>query len=427
MKVTPSFPPPALHQPSIAIRAAKPWQLNAHKEEKMAFLSKAAKLLVAASLFTAAGLAQSQDTVKLGLVAEFSGPFADYGGQMYNGMKAYIKQHGDTVAGKKIEIIQRDTTGPAPEVAKRLAQELVTRDNVDFLVGFGLTPNAMAVAPVATEAKKPMIIMNAATSIITTKSPYIARVSMTLPQVTQPMAIWAARNGIKNVYTVVADYGPGLDAEAAFTKAFTAAGGKMVGSVHTPLQNPDFAPFIQRVKDAKPEAVFLFLPAGAQGIAFMKAFNERGLAEAGIKLIATGDITDDGVLDAMGDPVLGLTTSFHYSAAHDSPENRAFRKAYEEANGTKMRPNFMAAAGYDGMAAIYEALKKTGGSTDGDKVMAALKGMKIASPRGPITIDPETRDVVQTIYIRKVEKVNGGLYNVEFDKYPDQKDPGKQP
>ena len=197
------------------------------------------RLLIGIAVAAAAGLAQAQDTVKLGLVAEFSGPFADYGGQMYAGMKAYMKQHGDTVAGKKIEIIQRDTTGPAPEVAKRLAQELVTRDNVDFLVGFGLTPNAMAAAAVSSEAKKPMIIMNAATSIITTKSPYIARVSMTLPQVTQPMAIWAAKNGIKNVYTVVADYGPGLDAEAAFTKAFTAAGGKMVGSVHTPLQNPD--------------------------------------------------------------------------------------------------------------------------------------------------------------------------------------------
>ncbi len=392
----------------------------------MHFLSHFRAALIGAAVFAFAGVAQGQDVVKLGLVAEFSGPFADYGGQIYGGMKAYMKQYGDTVAGKKIEIIQRDTTGPAPEVAKRLAQELVTRDNVDFLVGFGLTPNAMAAAPVATEAKKPMIIMNAATSIITTKSPYIARVSMTLPQVTQPMAQWAAKNGIKKVYTVVSDYGPGLDAEAAFTNAFTAAGGEKVGSVHTPLQNPDFAPFIQRVKDAKPQAIFLFLPAGAQGIAFMKGYQERGLAEAGIKLIATGDITDDGVIEAMGDPVLGLTTSFHYSAAHDSAENRAFRKAYEDANGTRLRPNFMAAAGYDGMAAIYEALRKTGGSTDGDKIMAALKGMKLNSPRGPIMIDPETRDIVQTIYIRKVEKVNGGLYNVEFDRYPDQKDPGKQ-
>jgi branched-chain amino acid transport system substrate-binding protein len=392
---------------------------------KMQFQSWIKRAVIGAAMLGAAGTLQAQGVVKLGLVAEFSGPFAQYGQQILGGMKAYMKQNGDTVAGKKIEIVQKDTTGPAPDVAKRLAQELVTRDNVDFLVGFGLTPNALAVAPVATEAKKPMIIMNAATSIITTKSPYIVRVSMTLPQITQPMAQWAAKNGIKKVYTVVADYGPGLDAEAAFTKAFKAAGGEMVGSVHTPLQNPDFAPFVQRVKDAKPEAVFLFLPAGEQGIAFMKTYKERGLADAGIKLIATGDITDDGVLDAMGDPTLGLVTSFHYSASHNSPENTAFKKAYAEANGTTLRPNFMAAAGYDGMAAIYEALKKTNGSTDGDKIMAALKGMKLASPRGAIMIDPETRDVVQTVYIRKVEKTGGGLYNTEFDKFPDQKDPGK--
>jgi branched-chain amino acid transport system substrate-binding protein len=392
---------------------------------KMQLQSWIKRTIIGAVMLGAAGTLQAQGVVKLGLVAEFSGPFAQYGQQILGGMKAYMKQNGDTVAGKKIEIVQKDTTGPAPDVAKRLAQELVTRDNVDFLVGFGLTPNALAVAPVATEAKKPMIIMNAATSIITTKSPYIARVSMTLPQITQPMAQWAAKNGIKKVYTVVADYGPGLDAEAAFSKAFKAAGGEMVGSVHTPLQNPDFAPFVQRVKDAKPEAVFLFLPAGEQGIAFMKAYKERGLADAGIKLIATGDITDDGVLDAMGDPTLGLVTSFHYSASHNSPENTAFKKAYAEANGTTLRPNFMAAAGYDGMAAIYEALRKTNGSTDGDKIMAALKGMKLASPRGAIMIDPETRDVVQTVYIRKVEKTGGGLYNMEFDKFPDQKDPGK--
>jgi branched-chain amino acid transport system substrate-binding protein len=372
-----------------------------------------------------AATASAQNVVKIGMVAEFSGPFAQYGQQILGGMKAYMKIHGDTVAGKKIEIVQKDTGGPAPDVAKRLAQELVTRDNVDLLVGFGLTPNALAVAPVATEAKKAMVIMNAATSIITTKSPYIVRVSMTLPQVTQPMAIWAAKNGIKKVYTVVADYGPGLDAEKAFSEAFKKAGGEMVGSVHTPLQNPDFGPFIQRVKDAKPEAVFLFLPAGEQGIAFMKGYAERGLAQAGIKLIATGDITDDGVLEAMGEPTLGLITSFHYSAAHNSPENAAFKKAYAEVNGDKLRPNFMAAAGYDGMAAIYEALKKTNGSTDGDKVVAAMKGMKLDSPRGPISIDPETRDVVQTVYIRKVEKTGGGLYNVEFDKFADQKDPGK--
>ena len=392
----------------------------------MRFRTFARGLFCAAVFLAGASAVSAQNVVKLGMVGEFSGPFAQYGQQILGGMKAYMKLHGDTVAGKKIEIVQKDTGGPAPDVAKRLAQELVTRDNVDILVGFGLTPNALAVAPVATEAKKAMVIMNAATSIITTKSPYIVRVSMTLPQVTQPMAEWAAKNGIKKVYTVVADYGPGLDAEKAFTEAFKAAGGEIVGGIHTPLQNPDFAPFIQRVKDAKPEAVFLFLPAGEQGIAFMKGYAERGLAQAGIKLIATGDITDDGVLDAMGDPTLGLITSFHYSAAHNSPENAAFKKAYAEANGDKLRPNFMAAAGYDGMALIYDALKKTGGSADGDKLVAAMKGMKLMSPRGPIMIDPETRDVVQTVYIRKVEKTGGGLYNVEFDKFPDQKDPGKK-
>ena len=391
----------------------------------MKFQSWIKRALVGAAMLAAAGALQAQGVVKLGLVAEFSGPFAQYGQQILGGMKAYMKQNGDTVAGKKIEIVQKDTGGPAPDVAKRLAQELITRDNVDILVGFGLTPNALAVAPVATEAKKAMVIMNAATSIITTKSPYIVRASMTLPQITQPMAKWAAKNGIKKVYTVVADYGPGLDSEKAFTEAFKAAGGEIVGSIHTPLQNPDFAPFVQRVKDAKPEAVFLFLPAGEQGIAFMKGYAERGLAQAGIKLIATGDITDDGVLEAMGEPTLGLITSFHYSAAHDSPENKAFVKAYAEANGTKLRPNFMAAGGYDGMALIYEALKKTNGSTDGDKLIAAMKGMKLTSPRGPIMIDPETRDIVQTVYIRKVEKTAGGLYNMEFDKFPDQKDPGK--
>ncbi len=391
----------------------------------MKWIHAVRNVIAGGAILAVANLAQAQGVIKLGLIGEFSGPFAQYGQQIYGGMKTYMKLHGDTVAGKKIEVIQKDVGGPAPDVAKRLAQELVTRDKVDFLVGFGLTPNALAVAPIATEAKVPMVIMNAATSIITTKSPYIVRVSMTLPQITQPIAIWAAKNGVKKVYTVVADYGPGIDAEGAFIKAFKDGGGEIVGSVRTPLQNPEYAPFIQRVKDAKPDAIFLFLPAGEQGIAFMKGYKERGLAEAGIKLLATGDITDDGVLEAMGDPTLGLITSFHYSAAHDSPENKAFVKAYGEVNGTKLRPNFMAVGGYDGMAAIYEALKKTGGSTDGEKVVAAMKGLKLVSPRGPIMIDPDTRDVVQTIYIRKVEKTSGGLYNIEFEKLADQKDPGK--
>jgi len=376
-------------------------------------------------LLLAAPTVFAQATVKIGVVAEFSGPFADYGAQIVGGMKAYLKLNGEVYAGKKIDIVIRDTTGAAPDIAKRLAQELITRDQVDILAGFGLTPNALAVAPVSAEAKKPMVIMNAATSVITTRSPYIARVSHTLPQDTQPIAQWAAKNGIRRAFTLVSDFGPGVDAETTFIKAFKAAGGEIVDSVRTPLQNPDFAPFLQRVKDTRPEAVFVFLPPGSQTIAFIKGYEERGLKQAGIRIIATGDLTDDGVLQAMGEPTLGLITSFHYSAAHDSPENKAFLKAYVEANGTKLRPNFMACAGYDGMAAIAEALKKTGGSTEPEAFLAALKGMKLLSPRGPIMIDPETRDIVQTVYIRRVEKVDGILYNIEFDKFPDVKDPGK--
>jgi branched-chain amino acid transport system substrate-binding protein len=396
--------------------------------EEGPFVTRANRFIraaLAAIVMLAGGPVIAQETVRIGVVAEFSGPFADYGQQIVAGMKTYLKQNGEVFGGRKIELITRDTTGAAPDIAKRLAQELVTRDNVDILAGFGLTPNALAVAPVSAEAKKPMVIMNAATSVITTRSPYIVRLSHTLPQDTQPMALWAAKNGIKRVFTMVSDFGPGIDAEGAFIKAFKAAGGEIVDSVRTPLSNVDFAPFLQRIKDSKPEAVFVFLPPGNQTIAFIKGYEERGLKQAGIKLIATGDLTDDGVLQAMGEPTLGLITSFHYSAAHDSPENKAFVKAYGEVNGTKLRPNFMAVGGYDGMAAIYEALKKTGGSTDAEKVMAALKGLKLASPRGPLTIDPETRDPIQTVYIRKVEKIAGGLYNVEFDRLPDQKDPGK--
>ncbi|MDB5776753.1 MAG: transporter substrate-binding protein [Herbaspirillum sp.] len=389
-------------------------------------LKKSALLFAAAATLITATAAQAAGTIKIGLIAPFSGPFADYGKQMEGGIKAYMKQHGDTVAGKKIELIIRDTTGPSPEIAKRLAQELVVRDKVDFLAGFGLTPEALAVAPIAEQAKKPMIIMNAATEIIASKSNYIARFSMTLPQVSAPLASWALKNNIKKVVTLVADYGPGIDAETAFKNTLTAGGGTIIESIRTPLNNPEFAPFIQRIKDAKPEAVFLFVPAGEQGIAFMKAYRERGLAAAGIKVIATGDLTDDHILAALGDPVLGVITSFHYSAAHNSPENKIFLQQFAAANPNGGRPNFMAVGAYDGMAAIYEVSQKLNGNIDGDKAMAILKGMKLNSPRGPIMIDPQTRDIVQTMYIRKVEKVGGALYNVEFDKLENVKGNGKQ-
>jgi branched-chain amino acid transport system substrate-binding protein len=369
--------------------------------------------------------AGAAEPVKIGLVLPMSGPFAAYGKQIEHGVKLYLAQHGDTYGGRKIELIVKDDSpGTAGDVSKRLAQELVIKDKVDILAGFGLTPSAFAVAPVATEAKKPMIVMNAATSAVTTKSNYIVRTSMTLPQNSAPIASWAAKNKIKNVFTLVADYGPGQDAEAQFKKTFTASGGQIVGEVRAPVKNPDFAPFLQKIKDTKPDAVFIFLPPGAETIAFMKGFTERGLAEAGIKLISTGDLSDEDILDAVGDAALGVVTAFHYAEAHKSPENKAYTEAYAKAY-PKDRPNFMSVGGYDGMHLIAETLKKTQGDTDGDKFVEAAKGMKWVSPRGPVTIDAATRDIVQTIYIRKVERVGGKLQNVEFDAVPDFKDPGK--
>jgi branched-chain amino acid transport system substrate-binding protein len=270
-----------------------------------------------------------------------------------------------------------------------------------------------------------MVVMNAATSAVTTKSNNIVRTSMTLPQNTAPIASWAAKNGIKKVFTLVADYGPGHDSEGQFKKTFTAAGGEIVGEVRAPVKNPDFSPFLQKIKDTKPDAVFIFLPPGAETIAFMKGFSERGLAQAGIKLIATGDLPDEDILEAMGDSALGLITSFHYSEAHKSPENKAYTEAYYKAY-PKDRPNFMSVGGYDGMHLIAEVMKKTNGNADPEKFVEAAKGMKWISPRGAISIDPATRDIIQTIYIRKVEKVAGKLQNIEFDQVADFKDPGKQ-
>ena len=383
-----------------------------------------ARTLPAIATAMAATLAVAED-VKIGVIAPFTGPAAGFGKQIEGGMRAYMKVNGDTFAGRKVQLIVRDTGGPNPEVAKRLAQELIARDKVDFLAGFGYTPEALAVAPVATEAKKPMIVMNAATSVITTRSPYIARFSMTLPQVSVPMATWAWKNGIRKVYTLVTDFGPGIDSETSFKNAFTALGGQVVDSVRTPLRNPEYAPYVQRAKDAKPDAIFLFVPAGQDSIAFMKAYDERGLAQAGIKLIATGDLTDDYVLNSLGDPVIGIVTTHHYSAAHDSPENKAFVKAFSEVAKDLGRPNFMGVGGYDGMSAIAEVVKKLGNNIDGDKAMEILKNMKLTSPRGPISIDPATRDIVQTVYVRRVEKKGGELWNVEFDKFESVKDPGK--
>jgi branched-chain amino acid transport system substrate-binding protein len=387
----------------------------------MAFTLKSI-MQVAAGALLAAGLggqALAQETVKIGLIVPLTGGQASTGKQIDNAIKLYMQQNGSTVAGKKIEVIVKDD-GAVPDNSKRLAQELIVNDKVNFLAGFGVTPAALAVAPLATQAKVPQVIMAAGTSIITERSPYIVRTSFTLAQSSEIIADWAAKNGIKKVAMLVSDYAPGADALNFFKPKFIAGGGEVVEEVKVPLTNPDFAPFLQRMKDAKPDAMFVFVPAG-QGGNFMKQYAERGLT--GIKVIGPGDVTDDDLLPNMGDAVLGAVTAHLYSAAHPSQKNKDFVAAYKKAYN--QRPGFMAVGGYDGIHLIYEALKKTGGATDGDKLIEAMKGMKWESPRGPISIDPETRDIIQNIYIREVKKVDGELYNVEFATFEAVKDSGK--
>jgi branched-chain amino acid transport system substrate-binding protein len=377
--------------------------------------------LVAAAL-VAAFPVQAQQTVKIGLVLTLSGQFADAGNQLDNGIKTYMKQHGDTVAGKKIEIIRKDTGGPAPDVAKRLSQELVVRDKVDILAGYVLTPNAMAAGDVSAEAKKFMVVMNAATSIVITKSPYMIRTSVTLPQVMETFGTWAVtKGGLKQNYSMVTDYGPGHDAETAFTSAFKAAGGTMVGSVRFPVANPDFAAFVQRAKDLAPQSIYIFIPGGAQPAALGKAFAERGIDLNKTRVLGSGETTAEAALKSMGDTALGIITAWHYDYTLDNKLNQAFVKEFNAMHGRN--PDFFSIGGYDGMHAIYETLKKTKGNTDGDAMIAAARGLKWDSPRGPMAIDAETRDVVQDVYIRRVQKVGNELVNVPFDKIPAVKDP----
>jgi branched-chain amino acid transport system substrate-binding protein len=384
--------------------------------------------MLARALFVAAAAAafvlspaRAEDSVKIGLILPMTGGQASTGKQIDNAIKLYMKQHGDTVAGKKIEIILKDD-GAVPDKTKTAAQELIVNDKVNFIAGFGVTPAALAAAPLATQAKIPEVVMAAGTSIITEKSPYIVRTSFTLAQSSTIIGDWAAKNGIKKVATLTSDYAPGNDALNFFKEHFVAGGGQIVEEVKVPLQNPDFAPFLQRMKDSKPDAIFVFVPAG-QGGNFMKQYAERGLDKAGIKVIGPGDVMDDDLLNGMGDAALGTVTAHLYSAAHPSKMNKDFVAAYKKDFGN--RPGFMAVSGYDGIHLIYEALKKTGGNTDGDKLVEAIKGMKWESPRGPISIDPETRDIIQNIYVRKVEKVDGELYNVEFQTFEAVKDAGK--
>jgi len=363
------------------------------------------------------------DTIKIGVILSYSGQFADPTAQIDNGIKLYLKQHGDKLAGKNVELIRKDVGGINPPVAKRLAQELVTRDKVDILTGFSLTPNALAGADVSVEAKKFMVVMNAATAIVTTKSPYMVRVSFTVPQLNQTLGTWAGKQGLKNAYTMVTDYGPGIDAEAAFQKGFKEAGGDIAGSVRMAVQNPDFSAYVQRAKDLDPKGIFIMIPGGAQSPAFGKALAERGIDPQKIEVMGQLEITDEHALASMGDAAIGIITAGHYDYTHPSKLNDAFVKAYKAE--FDRNPDFFSVGGYDGMHLIDLALQKSGGKTDADSLVSAAKGASWESPRGPISIDPETRDIVQTVYIRRVEKVDGRLINVEIAEIPGVKDPYK--
>ena len=369
--------------------------------------------------------ARAADTgpIKIGLILPMTGQQASTGRQIDAAVKLWMAQNGSKVAGRTVEVILKDD-GAVPDTTKRLAQELIVNDKVAVIAGFGITPTALATAPLATQSKTPLVVMAAATSSITEASPYIIRTSFTLPQATVALADWAAKNKIKKAVTLVADYGPGFDAEKFFDSQFRLNGGQILDKLRTPLRAPDFAPVLQKVADAKPDALFVFLPSG-QGATFMKQFAERGLDKSGVRLIATGDVTDDDQLADMGEVATGVVNSHHYSAAHPSETNKKFVKAFEAAN--KFRPNFMAIGGYDGMRVIYKALEATKGE-GGEKLLEAMKGQIFESPRGPVLIDAQTRDIVQDVYIRKVERVpamGNQLYNVEFDVIKQVKDPGK--
>lgn len=382
---------------------------------------------MATAMLLGLSAAQAADPIKIGLIMSYSGQFADLGTMMDAGVKLYMKEHGDTVAGRKIEIIRKDSgaAGTAPDVAKRLAQELIVRDKVDILAGFSLTPDALAAADVFTESKKVAVIMNAATAIITAKSPYFARTSIPLPQAMSALGTWAAKHGSKQVFTMVTNYGPGIDSEVAFQNAFKAAGGTVTGSVRFPVANPDFSAFAQQLKDSKADSAYIFVPGGEQPAALGKALAEHGVTAKTVKLFASGELVNDEPLKSMGQGALGLITGWNYSWVHKSPENAKFVKGINEMlNGRN--PDQFAVSGYDGMALIYKALEKTQGKADGDTLIAAMKGMAWESPRGPISIDPDTRDIIQTVYLRTVEMVDGKPQVVEFDKLEKVKDPVKE-
>jgi len=380
-----------------------------------------ARLAVAGLIVLGAGAAAAQEVVKIGISIPLTGAgFAAVGRQVVAGARLYVAQHGSMVAGKRIELIVRDDGGVA-DTARRIVQEMIVNDKV-HIIGGGITPTALAIGQLVTQAKIATVVMVSGASVTVDRSPYMVRTSFTLGQSSAVIGEWAARNGSKRVVTLVNDWAPGVEAETAFVERFTQGGGQIIEKLRVPLANPDFAPFLQRIRDDAPDTAFIYVPGTQAGI-FAKQFAERGLDKSGIRIIGPGDLTDDDELNGLGDQMIGMVTAHHYSAAHDSAINKAYVEAFKKANN--FRPNFISVGGYDAMHLICEALKKTGGATAGDALIAAMKGMTWESPRGPIAIDPQTRDVVHNIYIRKVEKVGGELHNVEFATYEAVKDPIK--
>ncbi|HWM45477.1 MAG TPA: ABC transporter substrate-binding protein [Xanthobacteraceae bacterium] len=373
--------------------------------------------------------AAAAETFKIGLIASYTGAFASWGPQFQNAIEAYQAIHGKTVKGPKgeeinVEIVTRDAGSAGPDKAKQLAEELVLRERVKMLAGFELSPHAMAVGQIANDAKVPVVIMNAATSSITRGSPYYVRTSSTIPQWSASMAKWASENGIKKVYTIVSDYAPGHDAEVYFQKVFKENGGEIVGATRTPIRETNFAVYMEKVLQTKPDAVYMFQPGGSPSIAFVRAFMERGLKQAGIKLLGGGEFAEL-YLPNFTDDVIGVVSVNHYTETNKLPENIQMRDQLKKMFGDKGVTDIASVGAWDGINLIYAALREVGASADGLKYVEAMKGKRLKSPRGEIMIDPVERDIIQNIYIRRIEKVDGRLTNVDIATIPMVKDPWK--
>jgi branched-chain amino acid transport system substrate-binding protein len=388
-------------------------------------LQRSGAALVTVGLAPRAALAAPSAPFKIGIIWSYTGGGPTSGPELDGAMAAFQKVHGDTVAGRKVVIVRRDDTGVNPETARRLAQELVVQDKVDMIAGMIFTANAMTVGAISNEAKTPVMLVNSVATGLLPKFPFMTRWSFTTLELTDVLGKWAAKNGYKNIYTIYHDNQSGVDANVGFTRAFEGAGGKIVGVSPVPLTAGDFSAYVERAKDAKPDALFVFLLAGGVSAQFLKQLDAAGVQKAGIKIISTGDLVSENNLPQMGDPAIGIVSAYHYSSTHDSALNKQYvREATAIMKGNPY-PSFAGCAIWDILTATYRALAVQGGNWEPEKTLAFLKTYKAESPRGPIAIDPETRDIVQNVYLRRVEKKNGVLVNTEFATYPMVKSPEK--